>query len=111
MTLFVLGLLLLACLQLTFFVKTRSFKTVAIVTVATGYVFSFLLLAWVIYCLFDLGDRLSILEVWSFAALTALALVLTLVSLVRLSEHIEYVRERVYLLWRRSKIADFQDTE
>ncbi len=111
MTFFILGLVLLACFPLTFFVKTRSFKTVATITVTAGYAFSFSLLAWVIYCLFDLGHRLSILQVWSFAALAALALVLTLASFVRLSEHIENVRERMYLLWRRSKIADFQDTE
>lgn len=111
MNFFVLGLLLLSCFPLTFFVKTRSFKTVATVVVSAGYVFSFSLLAWVIYCLFALGHRLSIVEVWSFAGLAALALVLTVLSFIKLPEHIEKVRQRMYLLWRRSKIADFQDTE
>lgn len=111
MTLLILGLVLLVCFPLTFFVKTRSFKTAAIITVLAGYVYSFSLLAWVIYCLFDLGHMLSITQVWSFAALTALALVLTLASFARLSENIENVRARMYLLWRRSKIADFRDTE
>ena len=111
MTFFYVGLALIACFPLALFVKVRSFKMAATLVVGASYAFSFSLLGWVFYCLSDLGHKLSTTELLSFTALAVLALVLTVSSFMRLSVNIETVREKLYLTWRRSKIADFQDTE